>query len=107
MADEIKFKWAEPKEPKPQIYTNFVHTSWTLFDVRFQLGQLIPTEPGINNNFIIEEQGAVTVTWPQAKNLRDFLIGLIENYEKTNGEIKPMKITPAPTLPTGTNTPEK
>ena len=100
MADQPKFTWAKPKEPKPQIYTNFVHTSWTLFDVRFQLGQLVPIEPGVSNDFVVEEQGSVTLPWAQAKYLRDVLIGLIENYEKANGEIKPLKLTPVPELPT-------
>lgn len=99
MADENKqpvFKWAVPKEPKPEIYTNFVHTSWTLYDVRFQLGLLVPAEAGASLDFIVEQQGAVTLGWPQVKNLRDLVIGLVESYEKTNGEIKPLKLTPAP-----------
>jgi hypothetical protein len=37
--------------------------------------------------------------WAQAKNLRNLLIGLIESYEKTNGEIKTLHITPAPPVP--------
>ena len=97
--EPIQFKWAPPKEPKPEIYTNFVHTSWTLFDVRFQLGLLVPANPGANTDFAVEEQGAVTFGWPQAKNLRDLLIGLVESYEKTNGEIKPLKLTPLPEKP--------
>jgi len=107
MADETKFTWASSKEPTPQIYTNFVHTSWTLFDVRFQLGQLVPSEPGVSNAFVVEEQGAVTFAWPAAKNLRDTLINLIESYEKTNGEIKPLKLTPLPTPPSKTESPKK
>lgn len=98
MPDETTFLWEKPAEPKPEIYTNFVHTSWTLFDVRFQLGLLIPTEPGVSNKFAVEQQGAVTITWAQAKNLRDVLIGLVESYERTNGEIKQPKLPPTPDL---------
>jgi len=98
MTETPKFKWAEAKEPKPEIYTNFVHVAWTLFDVRFQLGALVPTEPGISNEFVVEPRGAVTIAWPEAKNLRDILVGLVESYEKTNGEIKPIKLTPAPQI---------
>ncbi len=105
MADEqkqpetIKFSWVKPVEPAPQIYTNYVHVSWTLFDVRFQLGQLVPNEPLKPSEFVVAEQGAVTVAWAHAKILRDTLIGLIDSYEKTNGEIKPLKLTPAFTPP--------
>lgn len=98
MADEKKdqVKWAAPKEPKPEIYTNFVHTSWTLYDVRLQLGLLVPTDAGVTLDFVVEQQGAVTFGWPQAKNLRDVLTRLVESYEKTNGEIKPLKLAPTP-----------
>jgi hypothetical protein len=95
-SEPIKFKWAKPTEPKPEIYTNYVHTTWTLYDVRFMLGLLIPTEPGFSLEFEVEQQAAITISWAQAKNLRDFLVRLIESYEKTNGEIKPLKLTPAP-----------
>jgi len=99
VTDQQKFEWAKPKEPTPLLYTNFVHTSWTFFDVRFQLGQLVPTNPGVSNDFVVQEQGAVIIPWGQAKNLRDILIALIESYEKTNGEIKPQKLVPVPELP--------
>jgi hypothetical protein len=98
MADEqkqpepIKWGWAKPKEATPQIYTNYVHVSWTLFDVRFLLGQLVPTDPHKPSEFVVAEQGAVTVAWPEAKGLRDILIDLVARYEKVNGEIKPPKL---------------
>jgi hypothetical protein len=104
MTDEQKPEtpnWVKSPEPQPEIYSNFFHVSWTLFDVRIQLGQLVPSEPGQSKSFVVEEQAAVTVAWPQAKNLRDMLIALVENYENTNGEIKQLKITPAPTPPSG------
>jgi hypothetical protein len=107
MADEQKFKWTKSKEPTPQVYTNYVHTSWTLFDVRLQLGQLVPSEPGVSNAFVVEDQGAVTFAWPAAKNLRDTLINLIDSYEKTNGEIKPLKLTPLPPPPNAAESPLK
>lgn len=107
MTDENKqnqFRWLKPTEPKLEIYTNFVHPTWTLFDVRFMLGQLVPAEPGISPEFVVQPQAAVTVSWAQAKVLRDFLISIIENYEKTNGEIKPLKLVPAPEVPKRPNT---
>lgn len=100
MADQQKFPWVKSKEPKPDFYANYMHVSWTLFDVRFTLGQLVPAELGESKDFVIQEQGNVTVAWPEAKVLRDILIGLVESYEKTNGEIKPLKIAPSPERPT-------
>jgi hypothetical protein len=99
MADEqkqpetTKWAWVKPKEGTPQIYTNYVHVSWTFFDVRFQLGQLVPIDP-LSSEFAVAEQGAVTVAWPEAKSLRDMLIDLVARYEETNGEIKPLKLPP-------------
>jgi hypothetical protein len=104
--EKPKFKWVKPTEPKPEIYTNFVNTSWTLFDVRFQLGQLVPSEPGESMVFVVKEQGAVTMAWPQAKNLRDILIGLVESYEQANGEIKSLKLTPIP-IPRNLDSPKE
>lgn len=100
MADQQKFTWVKSKEPKPDFYANYTHVSWTLFDVRLTLGQLVPTEPGESKDFVVQEQGAVTIAWPEAKILRDMLIGLVESYEKTNGEIKPLKLAPSPDVPT-------
>jgi hypothetical protein len=106
----VKFVWSKPKEPKPQIYTNYVHLSWSLFDVRFLLGQLVPSDPGLNTSFVVEEQGSVVLAWPEAKLLRDMLIGLVDSYEKTNGEIKPLQLPPVPAVlqqPPATNPPEE
>lgn len=97
MAEEKKtFKWVKPDEPTPEIYTNFVHATWSLFDVRVILGQLEPVAPGDNNDFVVRQKGSVSFAWAQAKVLRDMLNGLVESYEKTNGEIKPLKIAPSP-----------
>lgn len=88
------YEW-RAKEGTPQIYTNFANVSWTLFDVRFVFGQLIPAAPG-TKQFIVEERASVTFAWPEAKALRDMLVALIAQYEEVNGEIKPLKIPPAP-----------
>jgi|SRR5580692_5800907 hypothetical protein len=90
----VKFPWAKRKEGTPDIYCNYVNASWTLYDVRVVLGQLVPVDNGEHAGFVVEERGAVTVAWPEAKVLRDALIDLIARYEKTNGEIKPLKLPP-------------
>jgi hypothetical protein len=91
----VKFEWVKGKEVMPEIYCNYVNASWTLYDVRVVLGQLVPLDNGKNAGFVVEERGAVTVAWPEAKVLRDALIDLVARYEKTNGEIVPLKLPPA------------
>lgn len=89
-------EWVESKEGNPEIYGNYFHTSWTLFDVRFQIGQLIPrSESNLTAGFVVEKRGAVTITWPQVKNLLLTLADLVDRYEKANGEMKPLVLPPS------------
>jgi hypothetical protein len=88
------YKWVKMKGETPDIYSNFLQVSWTLHDVRFVLGQLVPSDP-ISREFVVDERGTVTVTWAQVKNLRDIFASLIKKYEETNGEIKPVTLPPA------------
>lgn len=104
--DEIKeipkgptvYKWVRRKENIPEIYCNFMHASWTGFDVRFKLGQVVPTDADLGTDpisqFINEEVANVTVAWPNVKNLRDMLNKLVESYESVNGEINPPTVPP-------------
>ena len=102
MADEQKphTKWALSKSgPVPEIYTNYTHVSWTLFDVRLRLGHLVGADPSseVSTQFVAEELRAVTFSWPQAKFIRDQLTKLVASFEETNVEIKPLKLPPDPT----------
>ena len=102
MADEAKHhtRWVPSKNGNsPEIYTNYTHASWTLFDVRVRLGHLVSGDPSDETakEFVAEEVGAVTFSWPQAKFMRDNLNRLVASYEETNGEIKPLKLPPDPT----------
>jgi hypothetical protein len=90
---QSKFEWIKTKEV-PEIYGNYVNVSWSLFDVRFVVGQLVPTGPNLTSEFFAEQRAAVTVAWPEAKVLRDLLIDLVARYEKVNGEIKPINLAP-------------
>jgi Protein of unknown function (DUF3467) len=94
--EQAKFKWVEPKEPPPELYTNLIHASWNLYDVSLILGQLKVITPGDPSaGFVVETQGTVTMAWPQAKALRDMLSTLVSNFESVNGEIRPLKLPPA------------
>jgi hypothetical protein len=93
---KVRFTWIEGKEHAPEIYTNYVYISWSLFDVRFQLGQLVPAGEELNQGFRVEKRGAVTVAWAEAKSLRDMLIDVVKRYEEVNGEIKKVQLPPSP-----------
>jgi hypothetical protein len=101
MADEPKrTKWIPSKSGStPEIYTNYTHASWTLFDVRVRLGRLVSADPSdeAGKEFVAEELGAVTFSWPQAKFMRDMLTRLVASYQEANGEIKPLKLPSDPT----------
>jgi hypothetical protein len=95
-----KFEWIEGEYEVPEIYGNFLNCSWTLVDVRFQIGQLVPKSPGdISGGFVVQERGFVTMAWHQAKVLRDLVISLVASYEQENGEIKMPKLAPIPPNP--------
>jgi len=104
MAEETKpdkpanvYKWIMARDGSVhELYSNYAHISWTLFDVRVRLGKLIPSEAE-KEKFVVEEQAAVTCSWHQAKHLRNMLTQLIDSFEKVNGEIKPLKLPPDPT----------
>lgn len=98
--DASDFQWVDSQYKSKEIYANLIHLTWTLFDVRINAGQLKPIKAGFpNSGFVVEEQGAMTMSWPQAKYLRDLLVNLITSYEKVNGEIKQPKLAPAEELP--------
>ena len=93
MAEETKsrvaMKWVRPKSgnPPPEIYANCTQASWTIYDLRLQLGSVIPSEAE-PNELVVENVGAVTISWHHAKAIRDALSELIAIYEKVNGELK-------------------
>jgi hypothetical protein len=53
--------------PVLEVYSNYTHTSWSLYDMRVMFGQIIP-ELDDSMKFIVEERAAVTVAWPQLSN---------------------------------------
>jgi hypothetical protein len=94
------FEWVEAEYDAPEIYGNFTNCSWTLVDVRIQIGQLIPKKPGnLSAGFAVQERGFVTLAWHQAKVLRDILESVVASYEQVNGEIKMPNLAPTPPSP--------
>jgi hypothetical protein len=90
------FPWVAPDDGICDVYSNFLHLHWTLFDVRIRFGQIVPNpeQPPITAGWTINEWAAVTIPWGQAKALQEMLHEAVKKYEAVNGEIT------IPTLPT-------
>ena len=88
------FEIIEPKHGVYHFYANRVDALWTPHDVKIKFFELmritkIPDSPRLN---VYEERAGATLAWTEAKILALMLTGLIEDYEKLNGEIKIGKI---------------
>jgi hypothetical protein len=83
--------WIKSSAGVAEIYTNRIHATWSVDDVRMRLGQVVDSpqtpNPGMGFHGAIEERAAVTFSWRNAKLLRDQLTQMVESYEKVNGEI--------------------
>src|SRR5580704_12717137 len=88
-----KYEWVSPKDghPIPEIYSNFIITSWTMFDIRARIGQLIPSGAG-PDDFVVEEKAALTLSWAHAKMVAGLLAKLVSEYERAIGEIPKLKL---------------
>jgi hypothetical protein len=92
-AEYPKREWVQNPKGIYEGYSNNIHSSWSLFDVRLLFGYLKP-HFGNSDKFVIEEQAAVSLSWAQAKNLARLLAGMVEAYESVNGEIPKLKLAP-------------
>ena len=88
-----KFAWVLPRDghPIPEIYANYILVSWTMYDIRARLGQLIPSGTG-RRDFVVEERAALTLSWQHAKSVAALLAKMVGDYEKVNGEIPILKL---------------
>jgi hypothetical protein len=76
-------------------YANHVLANWTPYDVRIRFGEgyrLPELTPEQRPTMRIEERVSVTLSWTEAKVLRDILTDVIEKFEKLNGKITTPKI---------------
>ena len=92
-------KWVKSPLGVAEYYVNTSVVMWSLDDVRFRLGKLVNAEDNSSNQdfkAVAQERAAVTMSWRNAKLLKDQLIQLIQLYEETNGEIKLDVALPAP-----------
>lgn len=91
---EMPIPWIATEEGILDVYSNFNHVNWSVFDVRIRFGQIIPdpSKPPETATWVIEERAAMTLAWGQAKGLRDMLSEAIRRYEDLNGEIQVPKL---------------
>lgn len=106
MADENKDVHTEPPLSGPfrivpsnrgvsEFHANYIDLTWTLYDLRICVCSIIPArELGSSSEemFVAKQDAAVTMSWHQAKHLRNLLSQVIEGYEQKNGELKPIDI---------------
>jgi hypothetical protein len=86
-------RWVESPDGIFEVYANTAHITWSLDDIRVRLAQLVTSpetrDPGGEKYVgVAEERAAVTLSWRNAKIFRNNLSAAIDNFEKTNGEIK-------------------
>ena len=85
-------QWVESPQGIFEVYANMAHITWTVDDVRVRLAQMVTSSesrnPGGKYVGVAEERAAITLTWHNAKLFCKNLGAAIENFEKTNGEIK-------------------
>jgi len=98
--DLSEVKLAEPEDGIVSAYANVVNLNWTVQDVRLRFAELVqvPSEDSPtweDQAGVLLEKVAVTIPWHQAKTLRDMLTELIQNYEKLNGELRPINLPQA------------
>ncbi len=104
----LMLPWIQSPQGVINIYANSLHVTWSLDDVRLRLAHVAanPEHPNPGPEFqgaTVEDAG-VTLSWRLTKILRDQLTKVIENYEKTNGEIRtdiklPMSVNVDPETP--------
>ncbi len=68
MSDSAKsltaMRWVRQKSGSapPELYANCTQASWTVYDLRLQLGSVVPSEAD-PNDLVVENVGAVTISW--------------------------------------------
>jgi len=72
-----------------EVYSNHYFLNWSTSDLRIRFGQMIPvnTDAAAKVNYVVEEKAAVTMSWAQAKALKDTLNDVVTRFEGANGEI--------------------
>ena len=92
----VKMEIVQPPGGVQHIYANFVSLGVTSHDMMIWFGKLyrvldLPDAEPLNR---VEQRAAVSLSWSEAKHLRNSLSDVIEKFEKVNGEINA-----TPTIP--------
>jgi hypothetical protein len=81
--------WIRSERGVCEIYANSIHVNWTTYDVRLRFGQLLadPEKSPDVAGWVVDDRAAITLSWNEAKYLRNLLHGLIKDYEAKNGKL--------------------
>src|ERR1700674_1675899 len=93
-SEQPALKW-RLNETAPEIYGNYFDVNWTVNDLRIRFGQITPLREhaaDMNPSWGIDLHGSATVSWLQAKILRDTLTQAIDRYEALSGQITEPKL---------------
>lgn len=96
-----------PKQPKaieyrppegglPRVYANNVQMGTTSFDMKIIFGEVVEVQP---DKVIVEQNVQVTMSWPEAKIIADFIQANVKIHEDLNGPLKLPKNAPAIIVP--------
>lgn len=91
-AEQPNARSMEYVKPKDGIFYTYANSSligWTGFDVRIVFSELTDVLP---DRYVLEQRVQVTMSWLQAKYLFTDLQAKINEYERLNGQISPVKV---------------
>lgn len=94
----IKIVLSEAPGGMANVYSNHITLGITAYDVNLWFSKLVrlqqtdPLDPPVNQ---IERRALISLSWPEAKFLRNILSNAIENFEAVNGEINPTPKMPS------------
>jgi hypothetical protein len=89
MSDERRVIHRE-KPDMQRVYANNVNGAQTGLDFRLTFCEIVDVS---QTDITVEDRVVVTLAWPAAKVLRDFLNEVFANIEGINGEIKPILLS--------------
>jgi len=94
------FEYRHPQSGLPRVYCNNVQMGTTSFDMRLLFGEVAEVLP---DKIVVQQHVQVTMSWPEAKIIADFMLANIRAHEELNGAIQlpknPEKVVIPETFP--------
>ncbi len=80
-----KVEFVRPASGTAYVYSNHIQIGQTAFDVRIIFGLITNVTA---EKVEVTQQAQVSLSWLEAKALKEFLSAYLAQYEKLNGELK-------------------